>query len=93
MKLTDKEFTELKFLNYLGFKYIARNEIGSIYVFKEKPVRNKETNGRTNSGYDTWVIGSYPIKDHDLYGEIKLGKYDFITWDNGVWEIENILNQ
>lgn len=90
--LTEKEMVELQYNSYLGFKYIARNEIGSLSLFKEKPVRDKETNGRTTSGYDTWVIGSYPIKDHSLYGEVKLGKYDFIQWNDGVFEIDALLN-
>lgn len=92
IKLTDKEYVELKYAYYLGFKYIARHEKGTVELFKELPIRDKETNGITTSGYDTWVIGSYPIKDHSLYDKIKLGKYDFITWENGVWKITDILN-
>lgn len=91
IKLTDKEYIELKYKYYLGFKYIARNEKGSIKLFKEKPVRDKEANG-TRGGYDTWIIGKYPIKDHSLYDEVKLGVYNFLTWDNGVWKISQILN-
>lgn len=92
MRLTDKEYVELKCAYYLGFKYIGRHEIGRVELFKELPVRDKETNGRTTSGCDTWVIGSYPIKDQSLYGEVKLGEYSFITWENGVWKITDILN-
>lgn len=92
IKLTDKEYTELKYKYYLGFKYIARHEKGTIALFKELPVRDKETSGSKNGGYDTWVIGSYPIKDHSLYDIVQLGKYNFITWDNGVWDISQILN-
>lgn len=89
--LTEKEIVELKYNSYLGFKYIARNEIGSLSLFKEMPIRDKEVNGRKTGGYDTWVIGSYPIKDHSLYGEVKLGKYDFIQWNDGVFEIDALL--
>lgn len=92
MMLTDKEYVELKCAYYSDFKYIARNEIGSLYFFKEKPVRDKEANGRKYGGYDTWVIGEYPIKDFSLLGDVKLGKYEFITWENGVWKITDILN-
>ena len=92
IKLTDKEYIELKYKHYLGFKYIARHEIGSIELFKELPTRDKETNGRNTGGYDTWVIGKYPIKDHSLYSKVELGEYNFITWSNGVWSISEILN-
>ena len=92
IKLTDKEYVELKCAYYLGFKCIARHEIGTVELFKELPIRDKETNGRKTGGYDTWVIESYPIKDYSLYDKVKLGKYDFITWENGVWKIADILN-
>lgn len=92
MKLTEKEMIELKYMNFLGFKYIARHEIGTLCLFKEKPVRNKEVNGSQHCGYDTWVIGEYPIKDFSLLGDAKLGKYKFITWESGVWEIESLIN-
>lgn len=92
IKLNDKEITELKYMNYLGFKYIARHEIGRVVLFKEKPVRNKIANNITASHYDTWVIGKYPKKDLRLYGEVRIGKYDCITWENGVWDIKEILN-
>lgn len=92
IKLSDREYVELKCAYYLGFKYIARHEIGTVELFKELPVRDKEINGRKTGGYDTWVIGSYPIKDHSLYDKVRLGKYDFVTWENGVWKIVDILN-
>lgn len=91
MRLTDREYVELKCAYYLGFRYIARHEIGRVELFKELPVRDKEVNG-DRGGYDTWVIGSFPVKDHSLYGEVKIGDYNFITWENGVWRITDILN-
>lgn len=90
MKLKREEVIELEYMYCLGFRYIARQQIGCVRLFKEKPVRDKEVNGN-RGGYDTWVIGKYPIKDHSLYGEIKLGDYDFITWENGVWKIAELL--
>lgn len=91
LKLSDKEIVELKYMNYLGFKYIARHEIGKVELFKESPVRDKIANGYSHGGYDTWVIGKYPIIDRSLYGDVKIGCYDFITWNNGVWNIEQLL--
>lgn len=90
MELKENEKIELEYMYLLGFRYIARHEIGSVCLFKEKPVRDKEVNGN-RGGYDTWVIGKYPIKDHSLYGEINLGTYDFITWENGVFSIAELL--
>lgn len=73
----------LKYVGYLGFKYIGRNEIGTVWFFKELPVRDKETNG-DRGGYDTWIIGKYPIQDHSLYANPQIGKYDFVQWSNGL---------
>jgi len=81
------ETIELKYLHALGFKYIGRHEKGTVEAFKEMPVRSR------NNGYDTWVIGSYPIRDFSLYGEIKLGEYCFITWDGGIVEIKTLINR
>lgn len=85
--LSNSESIELQYLNALGYKYIGRHEKGTLAVFKEKPVRNISKTG----AYSTWVIGSYPVQDHSLYGDIKLGNYDFVTWDNGVMRIEKLL--
>lgn len=92
MKLTNKELTELNYMNYLGFKYIARGEKGVLGFYKEMPVRNKIANNIEATYYDTWVIGKYPIKDFSLYGDVVLGEYDFITWENGVWSVEDLIN-
>lgn len=62
-------------------------------MFKEMPVRDKITNGRKSGGYDTWVIGKYPIEDHSVYSKVKLGRYDSITWENGIVEIESLIRK
>lgn len=80
--LTRREKIELEYLFELGYRYIARNEIGTINVFKEMPVRDKVVNGSTHGGYDTWVIGKYPIKDPSKYHDLNLGKYEFIKWSD-----------
>lgn len=80
--LTRREKIELEYLFELGYKYIARHEKGTIAVFKEMPVRDKVVNGSSGGGYDTWVIGKYPITDFSKYHDLKLGKYEFIKWGN-----------
>lgn len=80
--LTRREKIELNYLFELGYRYIARHEIGTVKVFKEIPVRDKVVNGSTHGGYDTWVIGKYPIRDHSKYHDLKLGKYEFVKWSN-----------
>ncbi|MDB2086592.1 hypothetical protein [Clostridium paraputrificum] len=80
--LTRREKIELNYLFELGYRYIARHEIGTVEVFKEIPVRDKVVNGSTHGGYDTWVIGKYPIRDHSKYHHLKLGKYEFVKWSN-----------
>nr|WP_312985343.1 hypothetical protein [Clostridioides sp.] len=86
-KLNDKEIIELEHMRDLGFKYIARHEIGRVELFKEKPERKSYPIGV----YDIWGIGVYPVQNLKLCRETKLN-YDFITWDNGTWKIEEILN-
>lgn len=89
--LTRKEKIELNYLFELGYKYIARHEIGTVEVFKEMPVRDKVVNGSTHGGYDTWVIGKYPIKDHSKYHDLKLGKYEFVKWCNEPIAIDELI--
>ena len=48
-------------------------------------------NNPNRGGYDTWVIGKYPIKDHSLYHDVKLGNYEMITWENGVVKIDSLI--
>lgn len=85
-RLNDKEVTELKHMKDLGFKYIARHEIGTVTAFKEKP----EKKIYPISTYGIWGIG-YPVRNLHLCKDMKFN-YEFITWDNGVWIIEEILN-
>lgn len=89
--LNELELIELKYLSAFGFKYIGRHEKGTVEVFKEMPVRDKVVNGSKHGGYDTWVIGRYPIEDFSIYSKVKLGKYDFITWENGIVEIKSLI--
>ena len=89
--LNKKELIELRYLYELGYRYIGRHEIGTVKVFKEKPVRDKVVNNPNRGGYDTWVIGKYPIKDHSLYHDVKLGNYEMITWENGVVKIDSLI--
>ena len=81
-RLTYEEDIELRYLLLKGFKYLVRNEIGSVEVFVNKPIRDKETNGRTTSGYDTWVERAYPMthEEMDRRRKTELGAYDFIDW-------------
>lgn len=82
MELAYKERIELSYLKLKGFIYIVRNEIGSVEVFVNKPCRDKVTNGKWNSGYDTWVERNYPmtIEEMKRRSHTELGEYKFITW-------------
>lgn len=91
--LTRREKIELLYLYELGFRYIARNKCGSVRAFKEMPVRDKIANGSNHSGYDTWVIGSYPVKDHSKYFDLSLGSYDFILWESEPMAIDKLIEE
>lgn len=86
--LDDIEIIELKYLYALGFRYIGRHEKGTLEVFKKEPIRNISK----TSAYSIWVIeDNFPIRDFSEYGDIKLGKYDFITWNDGIYKIEDLI--
>lgn len=91
--LTEREKIELKYLYELGYRYIARNEIGTIKVFTEIPVRDKVVNGSKHGGYDTWVIGKYPIKDASKYHDLELGEYEFVKWSDEPIEIRELIQR
>lgn len=90
INLTEKELIELKYEYMRGYKYIARNEIGSVSIYKKKPIRHRRPG---SSCYAHWIIeDNFPIKKHDEYGYTHYGKYDFITWEDEPMLIENIIN-
>jgi len=82
-----EEFAELENMSKLGYKYIAKHEIGDVSFFKETPERKHYK----ISTYDIWGIGEYPMKNLHLMKSTNLN-YEFMTWDNGVFEIKEILN-
>lgn len=88
MELTYNEKIELSYLSLKGFKYLVRNEIGSVNVFANKPHRDKETNykpfGKTRGGYDCWIETKTPIslEEQRRCKSVELGKYEFITWQD-----------
>lgn len=67
-----------------GFSWIARNEIGSLYFFREKPVRISEVQGSSN-GYDFWINkDNFPIKEHRAYAQSEFDDlYPKITFSGG----------
>lgn len=93
MELTYKERIELSYLKLKGFIYIVRNEIGSVEVFVNKPCRDKVTNGKCNSGYDTWVEHNYPmtIEEMKRRSYTELGEYQFITWESEPMLISDLI--
>ncbi|WP_052474179.1 hypothetical protein [Jeotgalibacillus alimentarius] len=91
--LSYEEKIELSYMRLKGFNYIVRNEIGSVEVFVNKPCRNKPTNGKKNSGYDTWVERAYPMTSEEMKRrrDTELGDYNFITWASEPTLISNLI--
>lgn len=88
------EISELSLAFVDGFKWIARNEIGSVTLFKKKPARRREVINDLGSGYDSWVIeGNFPIHNHDEYKETEYGEYSSLTWDDSPIEIMSYLDE
>lgn len=99
MNLTHTEYVELSYWYIKGFKYLVRNEIGSVYVYKRKPHRDKETNyypyGKDRGGYDHWIETKTPISvDEQRRNKIlELGEYEFIQWKDEPMLIENLIKK
>lgn len=71
--------------NYVkGFNWVARDEIGSLSFFIEKPVRLSEVYGKSN-GYDFWINdNNFPVRDHKVLAESDFEDlYHKITFSGG----------
>lgn len=96
-ELTYAERIELSYLRLKGFKYLVRNEIGSVEVFVNKPHRDKETNyipfGRSRGGYDTWLESKTPIplEEQRRFKHTELDKYEFIQWADEPMLIDELI--
>lgn len=99
MELTHAEKVELQYLFLKGFKWLVRNEIGSVKVYKNKPHRDKETNyipfGKTRGGYDHWIETKTPLSAEEMRRttHVELGRYEFITWQDEPMEIEILISE
>jgi hypothetical protein len=97
MELTYNEHIELSYLRLKGFRYLVRNEIGSVEVFVNKPHRDKEVNyypnGKDRGGYDMWIETKTPISTEEQRRcrHIELGEYSFITWKDEPMLIEDLI--
>lgn len=98
MKLTHNEKIELSYLRLKGFRYLVRNEIGSVKVFVNKPHRDKEINyipyGKTRGGYDHWIETKTPIsiEEQRRCRDVELGHYSFIKWEDEPMTIDDLIN-
>ena len=83
---------EMMYMYELGYKYVARNEIGSVNFFKKKPSRRKSVFKDDIHGYDTWIIkGNFPITKRDEYKSSKIGTYEWLQWKNKPVKIIDII--
>jgi hypothetical protein len=97
-ELTYVEKIELSYLRLKGFKFLVRNEIGSVAVFKNKPHRDKETNytpfGRNRGiGYDFWIETKTPIsiEEQRRTQKTELGEYLFVKWSDEPMNIDDLI--
>ena len=77
--LTDNEILELTYMQKLGYKYIARDDNYEcfVYAYFNKPFRNDN---------NTWID-----KTTD-YICCKLGKYNFLSWNDEPMSIDKLLS-
>lgn len=99
VKLTYKEEIELRYLQLKGFKYLVKNENGSVEVYVKKPHRDKEANyipyGKTRGGYDCWIETKTPIsiEEHRRVRGVELGTYSFIRWEDEPMLIDELIQE
>lgn len=99
MTLSYEEKVELSYLRLKGFKYLVRNEIGSVKVFVHKPHRDKEVNyyphGKDRGGYDHWIETKTPIsfEEQRRTKGTELGEYQFIQWTDEPMLIDDLIRE
>ena len=92
------EQVELSYLWLKGFRWLARNEIGTVVAYKGKPHRDKETNyepyGRTRGGYDFWIETKTPLSAEARLRvrHTDFGKYEFLTWEDEPMFISGLID-
>lgn len=97
IELSYGEKIELSYFKLKGFRYLVRNQIGSVKVYVNKPHRDLETNytpfGKTRGGYDMWIETKTPISIEEQRRTIavELGKYAFIEWKDEPMLIEDLI--
>ena len=91
------EYIELSYYYIKGFRWLVRNEIGSVCLYVNKPHRDIPTNytpfGRTRGGYDHWIETKTPISLEEQRRTVylELGKYNFIKWEDEPLDILDII--
>lgn len=97
VKLSYAEKIELSYLRLKGFKYLVRNQIGSVKVYMNMPHRDIETNytpfGKTRGGYDIWIETKTPIslEEQRRVTGVELGEYSFIKWEDEPMLIDDLI--
>ena len=84
MQLTANEELELRYMQALGFKWIARDANENVYAYDIKPYikfikligKNVYTNG-----------------DEGDYMRCEIGEYDFLKWEDEPLEIDKLLRE
>ena len=81
MQLTTNEELELRYMQALGYKWIARDnsKYKEVNVYTVKPSRY--------TSYQGWNGFNGDI------GDIQLGEYDFLKWEDEPLEIEKLLRE
>ena len=82
MQLTANEELELRYMQALGYKWIARDKTGEVFAYKTKPYRENVCFGCENNDYVPCSLGEY----EELDFETKPLEIDKLLMENG-WDI------
>ena len=87
------EVSEMVLMYTKGFKWVARNEIGSLYFFREEPIKVSQLRG-SSTGYDFWINkDNFPIIDYKAQYNSEFGNlYPKITFSEGPTKVLDYLS-
>lgn len=91
-KLSELELVELKYLQALGYKYLAKHENGKVEVFREEPKRIEAQGSPVKWWHVPGTIEVVPLIGISMYHDVKIGEYKALQWECDPILIETLID-
>jgi len=97
VELTCAEKYELSCVRLNGFRYLVRNEIGTVEAFVNKPSRHRKRYYfqliKKKKKYSFWIESKFPISEEKQRRIIlEFGQYNFLSWEDEPVLIDDLLD-